>query len=374
MNRLTITIISFIMAMPTIKAQSILALSNNGFRDGDSLAMTLVDGVVPGDAGRNVVWDYSNARKWRLHTLQYKLMGDTLSAHEGGTSWHTVINGDTLLLTGFENRHTLMEYDEPLPLLRYPFSFGDSIGGSFHGIGKWCDRTFMHIWGDGVTRADAKGTLILPSGDTLRHVLRLHSVRRTWHISYDTIYTWSALREFVRQEERIGLEMAISKTAPIVTDNYVWYAPGWRYPVLRMETATDAIGTRMTALLYPPASQGELDYDMENDQSRRQMAMRGGVGFAGDKRDDPPNAITSHAIGYDASNGIVNLTFSLSRPALVSLLLSDVAGVTWRSTEKSYDGDGTYTLSLSCSGIPHGQYALRIICGNDIISEKFYIK
>ena len=65
----------------------------------------------------------------------------------------------------------------------------------------------MRVWGDGVTRADSEGTLILSSGDTLRHVLRVHSMRRTWQAGYDSIRTWGSLHNMVRQETREGLAL-----------------------------------------------------------------------------------------------------------------------------------------------------------------------
>lgn len=374
MNRLSIILLSIIISISVVKAQEALTFSANGFRDGDSLVMRIVDGFSPGKSGCDAVWNFSDVGTERFHTLQYELSGETFTILEDGTLWRTIIQGDTLMLKGFENRHTLIEYDEPLPLLRYPFSFGDSIQGRFHGIGKWCDHTYMRVWGDGITRADAMGTLILPTGDTLRNVIRIHSVRRTWHSNYDAIRTWTALREVVCQEEMRGITPHTSKAVPVITDTYAWYASGWRYPVLRMDTSTDGMGAKMLAVMYPPEAQAVLDYDMENDLLRQQMSMQEGNGYSGGEQDAPVNAISNHDISYDTSTGTATVSFSLTRPASVSLLLSDVAGVEWRSKEQSYDSEGTYTLSLNCSGLRHGQYAMRIVCGSDIYTEKFSIR
>lgn len=373
MNRLFI-LLSIIIAIPSVKGQTVLTISGNGFRDGDSLVMRTVDRNHPGTSGRNAVWDFSNAEMGRVHTLHHRLFGDKFSTSEGCTLWRTVIHEDTLLLTGFENRHTLMEYDEPLPLLRYPFSFGDSVMGCFQGIGKWCDRTFMRVWGYGITRADAMGTLILPSCDTLRNVLRVHSVRRTWHFDYDSIHTWSILREVVRQEEMGGIVPNASKAVPVITDTYAWYAPGWRYPVFRMDASTDGMANKTFAVMYPPEVQIGLDYDMENDLLRQRMSISGGDGLSGYGTEESTKAMTAQTTSYDASTGTVTITFSLSRPASVHMLLSDVAGVAWRSTEQSYDNGGTFSLQFDCSGLPHGQYALRIMCGSDVVVEKFNVR
>ena len=353
-------------------AQTSLTLSNNGFREGDSLVTRMVNDAQPGISGRDAVWDFSDKGTGRAHVLLYTADRDTLSAADGGTSWRTVLHGDTLWLTGFENRHTLMEYHEPLPLLRYPFSYGDSIRGSFRGMGVWCDRSYMRVWGDGVTRADGEGTLILPSGDTLRHVLRVHSVRRTWHTAYDSVRTWQRLREVVRQETREGLALETTRTIPVVSETYTWYAPGWRYPVLRMENATDGIGTAALAVAYPPEAQLDLDYDMENALLRQRLETDGSEGQPGGE-DESTNPLASHSTSYNSSTNTVTVSFALSRPATVSLLLSDAAGIAWRSTEQVFYNNGTYSLSLNCAGLPHGQYALRIISGASILTSKFNV-
>ena len=369
----TLFLLCMSLLLPSFSyGQTVLTLAGNGFRDCDSLVMRRVGGVSPGPAGRYTVWDFSDADTGRKHILQYIQYDDTISAYDSGTSWFTVLRNDTLLLTGYENRHTLVEYDGPLPLLRYPFSYGDSIRGSFHGMGVWCDRTYMRVWGDGVTRADGEGTLILTAGDTLRHVLRLHSIRRTWHTAYDSVRTWHRLREVTRQETKEGLALETTRTASVVSETYTWYAPGWRYPVLRMENATDGIGSATLAVIYPPESQQDLDYDMENALLRQQQGMDGGQGqLIG--QDDTFNVMSNHTIVYNSSANTITVSFTLSRPATVSLLLSDAAGVVWRSVAQSYDGGGSYSLSLSCAGLPHGQYALRVTCGTEVITEKFNV-
>lgn len=304
--------------------------------------------------------------------MQYTIEGDTLSSADGGTSWRTVLRNDTLLLAGLENRHTLMVYDEPLPLLRYPFSYGDSVRGRFRGLGVWCDRTYMCVWGDGVTRADGEGTLILPTGDTLRHALRVHSIRRSWHTAFDSVRTWHSLHEKARKEATAGMAPDTAMTVPVVSETFAWFAPGWRYPVMRMEHADDGMEAATLAVTYPPESQLELAYDLENALLRQRTGMGGGQEQPGG-RDDASGAMASHAADYDSSTGTVTVSFSLSRPATVSLLLSDAAGIAWRSAERSYGSGGSYALPLSCTGLPHGQYALRVTCGGSVFTERFSI-
>ena len=365
-------IIIIVMALAAhlpVQAQTAITRALNATRDGDSLVMSSLTDIPLLPVGHDVVWDLSQASPESSHTLFFTGEDSRAVATEGGTSWRTVIHGDTLLLTGFENRQCLMEYDKPLPLLRYPFSYGDSITGEFHGIGKWCDRRFMRVWGEGTTRAEGEGTLILPGGDTLRHVLMTRSLRRAYHITYDSIHTWDALLQAAARDSRGGLTDTAG-IAPVVTENHSWYAPGLRYPVLRAVRSSDPLGTTTLTVLYPPESQLELDYDMENALVRQSQEPWGTPGGAGD--DGHGHLLVSHSLGTDPSAQEVTLHLTLSSPACVSLLIADASGIAWRTVSQAF-GSGGHSLSISYAGLPHGQYAVRVICGAETFSWKLTI-
>ena len=364
-------LVVLLFVRPSVYSQAMLTSAANAARDGDSLVMRHLDVASPGSAGHGVVWDMSGADLGKRCILQYAADSCSQTAQGQYTSWRTVMHGDTLFLTGFENRHTLMEFDESLPLLRYPFAYGDSICGSFHGVGKWCDRSFMRVWGDGVTRADALGTLILPSGDTLSHVLRTHTLRRTWQASVDSVRTWDSLCDVVRQEDMRDAFPNVSGMEPVIDNTYAWYAPGWRYPVLQVEYIADMIGSALQAVVYPPDSQMELDYDMENALLRQSIEPKGGFHFIGDDGDS--HALIPRSFNIDSSAQVITVSFMLSGSANVSLQLSDSSGITWRRVAQTFDSGGAHSLIIRYTGLPHGQYVMCITCGSDVFTEKFKV-
>ena len=63
-------LVSVLLHLPCL-AQTSLTLSSNGFRDGDSLVITLVRVGSAGTIGRNVVWDFSDKGIGRAHVLLY---------------------------------------------------------------------------------------------------------------------------------------------------------------------------------------------------------------------------------------------------------------------------------------------------------------
>ena len=368
-NYFIITLYIMLTTLNDVQAQTILTEVLNVPRPGDSLVMRRLPDIPQLPAGLDVVWDISQYSPGENQSLLFTGSDSLTVGTENGTSWRTSFRGDTLLLAGFENRLCLMEYDRPLPLLRYPFSSGDSIAGEFHGTGTWCDRRFMRVWGDGVTRAEGEGTLILPGGDTLRHVLLTRSVRRTYHITYDSIHTWDALRQAVARDSRGGLP-GTTGTAPVVTETRLWYAPGWRYPVLRAERSSDPLGFATLTLLYPPEAQQELDYDMENALVRQSPEFWGNSHHTDD---GDAHVLADYSLSTDPSAQEVTMYITLSGPACVNLLLSDASGIAWRSASQAFESGGVHSISISYAGLPHGQYAVRVSCGADIFTEKFSV-
>jgi len=352
-----------------LNAQTTLTASEHAPRAGDSLTVTLLSTLPTIQTGRDALWDFSEAAMLGSHAVTFTGT-DTVSAEEGGTVWRTALRNDTVLLTGFENRHTLMEFDTPLPLLRYPFSLGDSIAGRFNGKGTWCGCYFMRVWGDGYTRVDGKGTLVIPGGDTLRHVLMVRNVRRAFHHIFNSIHTWDKLVHAAAHDNSGSFPDTL-ETAPVITDIRMWYAPGWRYPVLWSERTSKGTSASERVFLFPPESQMELACDMENECVRIPAAPQDPPDGAGAGR---TKAITGHNISTDSQKREVTASFTLSQPAEVSLSISDVSGISWRSVTRSYGTEGDYTVKVSYDGLPHGQYTVRFRCGLESFTEKFSVK
>ena len=190
-----------------------------------------------------------------------------------------------------------------------------------------------------------------------------------YHITYDSIHTWDALRQAVARDSGGGLPDTAG-IAPVVTETRSWYAPGWRYPVLRADQSSDPLGSATFAVLFPPESQLELDYDMENALVRQSPDFRGNSHHTDD---GGVHVLTSYSLSADPSAMELTLHLTLSGPACVSLLLSDASGITWRSASQAFDNGGDKLLTVSYAGLPHGQYAVRISCGTDTFTEKFRV-
>ncbi len=135
-----------------------------------------VDVTVITAKTQDAVWDFSHAELDGKDFRQTCFLwcdstGTYVNISEKGTRACHDLQGDTLIITGYHNSLTRMEYDEGEAWLRFPMAEGDSLTGFFHGRGTYCDKLAMRAYGRYRTKSERLGTMVLPDGDTLRNVL-----------------------------------------------------------------------------------------------------------------------------------------------------------------------------------------------------------
>ena len=118
----------------------------------DKITKQTVDYAVVADKAKtqDAVWDFSHDELDGKDFRQtFFLWCDSTDTHvnisEKGTRACHDLQGDTLVITGYHNSLTRMEYDEGEAWLRFPMAVGDSLTGFFHGRGTYCDKLAMRI-------------------------------------------------------------------------------------------------------------------------------------------------------------------------------------------------------------------------------------
>lgn len=144
--------------------------------------MMEVEDLSVEDCGEAAVWDFSsvtvingNAVRRYLHpmdSLYIEILDGSLHKYH--------ICGDTVTWHGFENPGTDMRASTAPVVMRFPFSYGDSLSESYLLKGRYYRSMHFIEWGDISVKADACGTMLTPDGDTLRNVIRLKETR-TFH-------------------------------------------------------------------------------------------------------------------------------------------------------------------------------------------------
>jgi hypothetical protein len=352
-----------LMSFPCIiSAQFVLKKELNAPRPGDEIIKRQVEYKDPGRTGENVLWDFSRLASVNSeYSLAYSspsligdsvyIMGlDTIFSNEVsdgeliiGTEHYTMyyyrLKNNRLHVLGHENPTNLLQYVNPLLSAVYPLAYKEKRNENYTSRGIYSSNQPFSTSGNMEITADAKGMMIIPSGDTLKNVLRIKSVQ--------TI-----------------LNSESSNTQTIL-ENYKWYAHGYRYPVfetVRTKLTSDSVETLQfeTAFFYPPQDHYYLDDDADNlALSDSEPAEEQDNTWEGLNYNFYPNPVTT----------FLNIELYLPRAAQVKLQLHTQAGLLLLNESKGYLSDGLHSIRLNLPVLTTGNYVLTIILDNYPISE-----
>ena len=358
--------------------------TEHGFRPGDELNRVVVSIADNLYSGLNVVWDLKemevldNDYKTRFGGAE--AVPWLVASYEGLTGHQYLTNEDGAYLLARRSTTSQMAYDIPEQVQRFSMHYGDSIMGIYGGTGSYGDKLFVREYGNYVTRMDATGSIILPDGDTLRHVSRQTTDR--W------VYADIALAD--------SLQMVYGDSIPVYTEDSIrchiatdvpmqrvreerWYAAGYRYPILERvvcRAASDGNIISRSVLYYPPSAQeAQLPYDEENEAIRNLIAR----GEYHDETDSDANApdsseaepVIHYTLIQNAEARTVTISYDLDASATVRCVLADSKGIVYRTAEQTNAAGTGYSLALSYSGLPHGQYVVYISAGGLTQAVKF---
>lgn len=208
MKRIFTFLFTVLCSVPMLFAQISLTKATHGFIPGQSHESQEVEYQGPGNAGKNVVWDFSAATVLEGKTDSFSEILDN-----NAESSIKVERSDNCTfffnITEYANEYVGYKYGpttyiltEPLVKTRYPQSYGTQFEGKFSGtVRNEGSERFRAVEGLYSTHADATGTIILPD-DTKLQVLRVKTTERRDEKNYS--------RELVK---------------------YLWYAQDVRIPV-----------------------------------------------------------------------------------------------------------------------------------------------
>ena len=301
---------------------------------GDSIVKQQVDYIDPGMAGTNITWNFRSVHPVNeYYNLRYQII-DTNSFQMAGiehsTVYHYLVQGDSLLHTGYENSTTFMKYSAPELKLRFPFHYGDTISSCFSGEGEYCHRIALHVAGTTIISADAIGTLYTPLGLTFKNVLRVKSLRE---------YSQTGMDSLTMQLE-----------------SYAWYVAGNRYPVFEtVKTATRKTGNRETenkvaSLFYPPSEQALLLADTTNWSKEILM----------DETLDVDQFFTNYKLIPNPVQSELRIEYDLTCDSGISFKVFDNNGIAIFDLPLTAKQAGHYSEIINMHGFPAGIYLINV--------------
>ncbi len=217
--KLFLLLIGYVFASMLSFAQPILTGANSNLVVGDINTISLYDWVAPGNSGANQAWDFSSIT---THTTNNNIMTYTITSIPSSISSQysnanifldytyggNIYNTNSTVFQSYgsydaTSSNNNLIYQDPMDILRYPFTYGNSFTDSYNGSqgSKFSKAT-------ATVTVDGYGTLSLPMG-TFSNVLR--------------VYTHTVGKDSTSSSNQVLF----------VRDEYRWYLPGNHYPILQ---------------------------------------------------------------------------------------------------------------------------------------------
>ena len=317
----------------------------------DSLMKSRIRYFSPGMGGRNRVWDFSGklGSRGSSQVMFMKDSADAVAVVEPGRISYFLTTPDTLILTGSESPLEKREYAVGKVSKAFPLVYGDSITRPFRCEGMYCgDHPFREA-GSTTVRVDAAGSVVLAENDTVRDVLRVH-----------TIDSYSICMDI----DTAALDTA--RLTQVIDERYEWYLPGSQYPIIEDATSTtyfnmEAIGTTRHAYCNLPEDRTAscvtpLDEDETDEQE----------GFPGE--DQPVPDIIHYEI--ETQGKVIRMSYSLDEDATITTIVANHMGFLSMYSQWTQEAGQGYSMQMDCSGLRPGIYILYINVNGKVYSEK----
>ena len=317
----------------------------------DSLVKSRIRYFSPGMGGRDRVWDFSGKLRSK-GSSQVMFMKDStgvVSFIEPGRIGYYLTTPDTLVLLGSESPLEKREYAVSKVTRKFPLEYGDSICMPFRCEGMYCgDHPFREV-GTTTVKVDADGSIVLAENDTVRNVLRVHTID-----SY-AVY--------------MGLDSAALDTArltQVIDERYEWYLPDSQYPIIENVTSTtffnmEPIGTTRYAYCNLPEGEAACyvtpdDEDVTDEQD----------GFS--EESQPISDIIHYEI--ETQGKIIHMSYNLDEDATITTIVANHMGTVFKSSQWTQAAGQGYSMQIDCNGLLPGIYILYINVNGKIYSEK----
>ena len=306
-----------------------------------------------GDSGQDAVWDFSDAELTGTDEMEFVF--DTVSTcimsicRDGIDRYSQNEHG--IYLLSHDTRLRGLNYATPVPYAAFPMNYGDTLSCIVEAEGRYCQTLDIHTQGNRFVEADGLGTIVLPGGDTLKHVLRIHSQNVAAIEMLEPADTMPDRERNIKQE---------------ISDTYSWYARGFRYPVYETRSVACYDDLIMVSCRQEAISCGtysQLSITDEVNDSIRNLKPIGEQGING-------NSIIDYSVQYAGNEVIVD--FTLTEEANVNAILCNAMGMVFRRFSSFYS-EGEHSFSLDCSGMTHDTYILYINVNGTVFSEKVHV-
>ncbi|GHT25206.1 hypothetical protein AGMMS4957_19590 [Bacteroidia bacterium] len=241
-------------------------------------------------------------------------------------------------------------------LLKFPVSYGDETKSYYYSHGVHGNFFELNDMGTVKFHADAYGMMVMPDKDTLKNVLRTHTIKHTVSdvTTISNEYVQKDTAWYYISPDSIDFRVA-SNDIIFVDEIFRWYAKGYRYPVFEtvsswVKRPDNSIVEQLQkkSFFYPPEEHYYLETDAEN--------------LAQLKPHDPDAGFTYNFSPNPVKETPLNVELYLPKPAKnIRLQLRTLTGVLVLEENKGSLSAGIRHLQLNTSTVPAGNYIFVIV-------------
>lgn len=318
----------------------------------DSIQKSKIRYFSSGNGGRNKVWNFTNklGSKKSSQVMFVKDSIDLLTVIEPDKICYYRTTPDTFLLLGSESPLEKRKYLLGKIAKLFPAEYGDSISNEYRCEGMYCgDHPFREV-GMICIKADADGSIVLAEDDTIKNVLRVH-----------TIDAYSICMDI----DSTALDTA--KLTQVIDEHYGWYLPKSDYPIIETVTSTtfdnmNVLGT--TKYAYCNLPKDLVNYyitsDDEHETDEQDSSYDGGEQQIPD--------IMHYRV--EIQGKIIQIQYSLDEGADITTIVANQMGMLCTSRHWTQEAGQEYSIKLDCTGLRSGIYILYINVNGKVYNEK----
>ncbi|PLX09568.1 MAG: hypothetical protein C0596_03305 [Marinilabiliales bacterium] len=210
---------SFILALliiSSLHSQVVIKYNTHAPVNGSKNQYCETSFFEPESVGKNIIWDISGVEisdtvrntGFTIPDIQDSKKFDldvNYVLYENDNKFFQYLKEDSYAITGFINDDFIIQYQQPLVRMTYPFTYTDKFEGSLVATAYSKNNSKTEIDGKYYVVADAYGKIILPGG-IVKDVVRIHQ--------YSSSVQTTRCRE-------VNIE----------SSKYSWYSKEDRYPI-----------------------------------------------------------------------------------------------------------------------------------------------
>ncbi len=337
MKKFYLTLSLLVVFITGALAQTALENYYHTFKPGDEHHFILTNKVEEGNAGYDVVWDFSGLKKkseLKSHMLLTSKVEKSaqfpkanIVLEEYGNHFYFQMSGNSMKHYGTVTENSVINYEKPAVKMVYPFEYGESRGGEISGTLKTSsgEREFT---GSYHIEVDGYGKLILPRGVEIDDAVRLKTVKSK---KYENS----------------------SHTSTIVS--YKWYCQPVRYPILTIIKSVQPNRTYTMKTAYYADAGAIANSQAEASVKEDKMQVSGDIKVY-------PNPFGK----------TFNVDYSLAEKGDVRITIFDNTGKMMKDLTLKDQSAGAYTQIVTADEdkFVNGIYHVKIKAGNKEIKQR----